>query len=81
MNRSAFLASILPGFKAISVTMGYRSGLLSSGPSVVAKEPCTKVAIEEEGVRECVWSSVCPCVVVLVGGCFAALFQAQLIFY
>ena len=52
------LASISPGFKAISVTMGYRSGLLSSWPSVVAKEPCSKVAIEEEGVRECVWSSV-----------------------
>ena len=28
------------------------------GLSVVAKEPCTKVAIEEEGARKCVWSSV-----------------------
>ena len=54
---TAFWLQVLPGFKAISVTMGYRSGLLFSGPSVVAKEPCTKVAIEEEGVRECVWSS------------------------
>ena len=55
------MASILPGFngfKAISVTMGYQNGLLSSGPSVVAKEPSKKVAVEEEGVWECVLSSV-----------------------
>ena len=56
----------LPGFKAISVTMGYRSGLLSSGPS-----RRLRVCLEQR----------CPCVVVLIGGCFSALFQAQLIFH
>ena len=62
------LASILPGFKAVSVSMGYRSGLLSSGPSVVAKEPSTKVEIEKKGVL--FLEQRCPCVAVLVEGRF-----------
>ena len=56
------------GLKAISVSLDYRSGLLSSAPSVVAKEPSTKVEIEKEGVL--FLEQRCPCVAILVEGRF-----------
>ena len=46
------------GLRLVLFLMGCRSGLLSSGPSVVTKEPCAKVGIEEEDVRESVWSGI-----------------------
>ena len=67
--------------KANCVTLCRRSGLLSSGPSLVAKEPCTKVVLQQEGVRECVWSSVVVVLSFLLEGVFFALSQAQSIFY